>query len=734
MQLATETWNIPRKDFRFQSESSIHGNDGLELSILGKTERTRIETEIQKTNLQLVSMPYEEELDWLLAANQIDLFCKCDARSHHFQKIRQESGLFDRRSGQGFQATGRMVAACPTPPQENGQTIDERLRWILTPPLHEILSDPSLGLPATPHEYQVWGIGWLKGRVSALLGDEMGLGKTMQAIIAGRLLWREKQIERILIVCPKTLVGTWRSEIGKWWPNALANIFEPSGDTRQFLKIATPNVTIKLINYEKLAREADYLTEEQRTGSHDLIIIDEAQRIKNPTSRTAKAVKALIGKRRWAITGTPLETKTDDVLSIFGFLKPGLLESNEADYVRDRIKPFLLRRRLEDVALDLPDKDDRDVYIELGPKQREAYERAEDEGVVALNAKGDTITVQHVFALIQKLMQLCNFEPESGESAKLDRLTEDLEEIIDSKRKALIFSQFVSAPFGLKELKNRLPAGCLCVELHGEVSARRRELALNSFSHDPAVNTMLLHYRVGGLGLNLQAANYVYLFDRWWNPAVEDQAVKRAHRIGQLNKVFIRRLACRDTIEERILQKLAERRRLFSHVIDEGRTPANQAMGLSEEEFFSLFRNLRVRPKRAGHSGAQPQVVLDDLTPNEFEALVANVYKAQKYEVQHVGGSHDGGVDIIAWRAEGVSRERIAVQCKHTTANVGRPDLQKLFGVISADQRFTRGDLVTSSGFSREAKIFASDKRIMTIAREELISLARLYGVAKFVE
>jgi HJR/Mrr/RecB family endonuclease len=241
---------------------------------------------------------------------------------------------------------------------------------------------------------------------------------------------------------------------------------------------------------------------------------------------------------------------------------------------------------------------------------------------------------------------------------------------------------------------------------------------------------MLLHYRVGGLGLNLQAANYVYLFNRWWNPAVEDQAVYRAYRIDQKNKVFVRRLYCNGTIEERILQKLAERRRIIAHVIDDNKPL--EAMSLTEEELFSLFENLKARPKRHHKSQQPPRVILDHMDPKEFENLVASIYEAQGYDARNTGGSHDGGIDVLAEKTTGHGRERVGVQCKHTQAKVGRPELQKLFGVVSADQSMTRGDLVTSSDFSAEGRAFASGKRLTLINRKDLIQLAAKLRVAEF--
>jgi HJR/Mrr/RecB family endonuclease len=221
------------------------------------------------------------------------------------------------------------------------------------------------------------------------------------------------------------------------------------------------------------------------------------------------------------------------------------------------------------------------------------------------------------------------------------------------------------------------------------------------------------------------------LFDRWWNPAVEDQAIKRAHRIRQENKVIVRKFFCKGTIEERILLKLAEKRRIFSQVIDEAE-PQVDSLGLTEEELFSLF-NLNVKPRKASNKGRPPQMILQNMSPRDFEVLVAEVHEKQGYKVRLVGGSHDGGVDIEVSRSTTTSTERIVIQCKHQQGNVGRPTLQQLWGVVSSDPSITRGSLVTSSGFSSEAKAFAYGKRITLVDCSQLCKLATELGVATFM-
>lgn len=661
-----------------------------------------------------------------VVAIQVNLEIRCNLASYSFAESRREHHFFGAakqpQSDTGQTSRVRHQAP-PPPPGYDDLPLEERLRWILTPPIQELLSDPQLTLPAHPFPYQAYGVRWLMDRESALLADEMGLGKTMQAILAARLLWREQKINQLLIVCPKPLISTWQDEIRKWWPAAAPNTRIAGSNRQFFLKLGTDNVTVKIINYEAIAREAEWLREQ--SFGHDLIIIDEAQRIKNAESKTAQAVKALNSPRRWALTGTPLENRIDDLVSILEYACPNLIKSAEPDHVRQSMRPFFLRRRAEDVLPELPEKEDQDVPVELESAQRDAYKLAEQQGIVKLNEQGDSITVQHVFALIQRLLQICNWEPVGGASAKLDRISSDLEEVIESGRKVLIFSNFVSEEFGLRRLRNELPSVCRVVEMHGSIPEQQRESAKKAFDTDERINTMLLHYRVGGVGLNLQAASYVYLFDRWWNPAVEDQAVKRAHRVGQHRKVFVRRLYCQGTIEQRILQKLAEKRRLFAQMIDDEDRP--EALGLSEEEVFELFPGLVVRPKRMRQPS--PVVVLDNLSPSQFEELVARLYEAWGYAASVTGGSRDGGIDVVAQRVAGHGSENVVVQCKHQVAKVGRPELQKLWGVVSDDNTITRGDFVTSSSFSADARAFAKDKRITLIDRDKLLDELRRLGL-----
>ena len=247
------------------------------------------------------------------------------------------------------------------------------------------------------------------------------------------------------------------------------------------------------------------------------------------------------------------------------------------------ISDVVLRRTKDVVMNDLPPKLINDTDIDLTPEQWETYRRAEDDGVVQLGELGDDITLQHVFQLVLRLKQICNFDPVTGESAKRDRLAADLEECAASGRKAIVFSQWVESIEKLADSLQRFnPA-----QYHGKIPHNQRDGVLKRFKEDPDCHVILMSYGAGSVGLNLQFAGYVFLFDRWWNPAVEDQAINRAHRIGASGPVTVSRFLAAGTIERRIDQILAEKRELFDAVFNDSPTP--RKMGLSRDELFSLF-------------------------------------------------------------------------------------------------------------------------------------------------
>jgi SNF2 family DNA or RNA helicase len=226
----------------------------------------------------------------------------------------------------------------------------------------------------------------------------------------------------------------------------------------------------------------------------------------------------------------------------------------------------------------------RDAEIELTPEQRETYRLAEEDGVMRLTAMGESATIQHVFELVLRLKQICNFDPASGESSKLERLSADLEEVAASGRKAIVFSQWVDT---LQTLSARL-ARFKPLEYHGQVPQRRRDEILSKFRNEKDRPLLLISYGAGGVGLNLQFSEYVFLFDRWWNPAIEDQAINRAHRIGAAGPVTVTRFLTQNTIEQRIDQILSEKREIFDTIFCD--QEPRRELGLTQAEIFGLFK------------------------------------------------------------------------------------------------------------------------------------------------
>jgi SNF2 family DNA or RNA helicase len=474
-------------------------------------------------------------------------------------------------------------------PPGDSVVFKDRLLYLLQPPLENLFAGKQVNLACKPYPYQLEGIAFLMPRHAALLADEMGLGKTMQAILSLRLLFHAGLIRRALIVCPKPLVHNWPRELRMWADDLPFEVIGGDLETRRASWLVS-NCPLKLVNYELLTRDADFLADAR--VRFDVVVLDEAQRIKNREAKTAQIVRTIRRDRSWALTGTPIENSPDDLVNLFAFIDPDRIP---ADTPPKRLPQLtgdsILRRVKEDVLTDLPPKTIRDAFLELTPAQRQSYTLAEKEGVVRLNALGDTITVQHVFELVMRLKQICNFDPATGQSAKLEQLQADLAEVAASGRKAIVFSQWVEP----LEILARALASLGPLQYHGRIPHRDRQAVLDRFRTDRTRHVLLMSYGTGSVGLNLQFTNYVFLFDRWWNPAVEDQAINRAHRIGQKNAVFVTRFITQNTLEGRIAEVLERKRQLFSELIEQNGPPPQ--LGLNEEEIFGLF-NIQARPKR----------------------------------------------------------------------------------------------------------------------------------------
>ncbi len=421
-----------------------------------------------------------------------------------------------------------------------------------------------------------------------LLADDMGLGKTIQVIAALRVMFNRRSVQSALILAPATILDQWRQELLKWAPELRAIIIRGSPMDRGWQWAA--EVHVSLVSYETLRSDfSDNLQSPLRRKTWDVLVADEAQRIKNRNA-TSTAVKEVKRHRSWALTGTPLENNEEELASIMEFVDQGELVS-ESHYspglkLRQRHRELQLRRRKGDVLLDLPPKLTTKLEIALLPKQRASYDLAEREGIVHLKELGRDVRVQHVLELIARLKQICNADPETGQSSKIDDLHQRVETLTQQGNRAIVFSQYTSAGFGVAAISEALRE-FRPLSFTGELPLDGRRSVISRFRTDDSHKVLILSLRAGGVGLNLQEASYVFHIDRWWNPAIERQAEDRSHRYGQTVPVHVFKYSCIDTIEERIDAILKQKQGLFDELVDD--VSMDLSATLSADQLFGLF-------------------------------------------------------------------------------------------------------------------------------------------------
>jgi SNF2 family DNA or RNA helicase len=468
------------------------------------------------------------------------------------------------------------------------------------------------GLKATLRPYQEQGLSWLQFvhdlGSGGVLADDMGLGKTIQTIALLLHLKAEKKTKALkaLIVAPTSVVTNWVREIERFGPTLTTALWHGAGRREQIADLESANVIIT--SYALLRRDIDLL----KKLPLDYAILDEAQNIKNPLSATAAAAKELDASRRLALTGTPIENRLSEIWSIFEFVSPGLLgplqkfeekfarpidqgDSKQAARLRAVIHPFILRRTKNEVAKDLPPKIEVDKLVDMASDQKAIYlqvlreVRAQVMGEV--ERQGVAKSQLHILAGLTKLRQAaCDprllglpREFSHDDSGKLSALRELVEEAESGGHKVLVFSQFVSM---LKLVREALDEDKIRYE-YLDGSTMDRADRIDRFQNDPTVPVFLISLKAGGSGLNLTAADTVIHFDPWWNPAVEDQASDRAHRIGQKKVVTVYRLVAAGTIEEKILQLKQKKKDLVASVLSED---AGGAKTLTRDDLDDLFK------------------------------------------------------------------------------------------------------------------------------------------------
>ncbi len=510
------------------------------------------------------------------------------------------------RGGIGFGEAMRMVAGTalggdPTAAATAGARVvagpwlAERLAGLRHP---EGLAavDPGDGLHAQLRPYQAVGVRWLyllsELGLGACLADDMGLGKTMQVISLLLVARRERPAASpALLVAPASLLGNWADELARFAPSLRALIAHPSAMASATLGAAEApglaGVDLVITSYGTLAR-APWLT----TTTWRLAIVDEAQAIKNPAARQTRAVKSLAAGARIALTGTPVENRLGDLWSIFDFLNPGLLgtakeftrytktlEAGGYGPLRELIRPYVLRRLKTDrtVIADLPDKTEVLAYCALSRKQAALYQQAVDDLAARLAASDGIARRGAVLASLMRLKQICNHPSQwlgdgawdEADSGKLARVRELAEVIAAKQEKLLVFTQFRDTTAPLAAFLAGV-FGRPGLVLHGDTAVKERGALVKRFQADEELPFFVLSLKAGGTGLNLTAASHVLHFDRWWNPAVEDQATDRAFRIGQKRNVLVHKLVCRGTVEEKIDALIAGKRGLSRQLLEGG--------------------------------------------------------------------------------------------------------------------------------------------------------------------
>ena len=450
-------------------------------------------------------------------------------------------------------------------------------------------------LPDFLRPYQAHGVQWManlrRQNCHGLLADEMGLGKTLQVLtLLNAYSFEDKDS---LVVCPASVVPVWEIEAKHWYPHMDVAVLH-SRQTFSHLTESGPRLWIA--SYTQLRRHKHLLSE----INFGYAILDEAQQIKNPDAKVTHACCAIRAECRLALTGTPIENRLLDMWTLFRFLMPGLLGSRRRfeetaslkdplmrssleQTLRKQIAPFLLRRKKDAVGTDLPPKVEMDLVCPITDAQRQIYERLLSEGSDEMGDDLQTIVStqsMNFFTLLTRLRQACcdpglvpGIDAAPTQSGKIQMLLTRLGEALtgEGARKVVIFSQFVQLLKRVKPLIKKEFPGVKVLELTGQTKDRSKPV--KTFQESEGATVILVSLRAGGTGITLHAADYVFLLDPWWNPAIENQAIDRVHRIGQRKRVFVYRMITKGTIEERIQQLKAEKRELFENTLsDLGRT------------------------------------------------------------------------------------------------------------------------------------------------------------------
>lgn len=455
-------------------------------------------------------------------------------------------------------------------------------------------------LHGTLRNYQLVGLNYLLSlsemNFGGILADEMGLGKTIQ-IIAFLLCNKDK---RSLVVTPTSLIYNWKEEFERFAPSLRVGIVHGSKSIRNKILDNKNDYDVLLTTYGTIKNDIKFYKSE----IFDYCIIDEAQNIKNPKAQNTKTIKEINASVKFALTGTPIENSLVELWSIFDFIMPGYLfdekkfknkfvnrSEKEIKELKTLINPFILRRLKRDVISELPEKIEKKYYVPMTTEQKLAYKNYMKEVKLKLKTgEDDNITI---FSYLTRLRQICQDpilvnKDYKGDSSKFNVALEIMNEVIEDNNKMLIFSQFTSV---LKKIEEELKKKNISYKyLDGSTSAKERVKLVSQFNESKEPQIFLISLKAGGTGLNLTSAKYVMHMDPWWNPAIEDQATDRAHRIGQKNIVEVIKLIAKDTIEEKIVQLQEDKREIINSVMSDDSLNINNISKLTNEEILELFK------------------------------------------------------------------------------------------------------------------------------------------------
>jgi superfamily II DNA or RNA helicase len=676
----------------------------------------------------------------------------------HWHKIsypEEETNLQSKRTKSGIQewvgnTTEPQKRRRKSKNQQPDFSIWDLLFAVLQPPPIILGQSENFSLYSQLYPYQGQGIKFLIDNEHALLADDMGTGKTVMTIVALKILIQQANVHHVLILCPPSVLYEWKNHLENWSPELTAYpIRSPKKEDRKILWKTPMHVYVTTYDMFRSDIENDIFPKES-LNKFDVVVLDEAHHIKNPKTKIHRAISKLRPRRRWALTGTPMQNKVEDLAAIFDFVYPGFITQYDLSYgrIQEKIKPYFLRRRKQEVMPELPPKIHETIELELDEEQEIEYRQAEaniHEEFNKMLANGEKITKQHIFAKIMKLKQICNFASRKLSSPKTESLKLRIEEIIESGKeeniesgnKVIVFSQFVGE--GVSKLEKLLEPYGVARIIGGQADSVRR-IEIERFKKRKDIPILIASLRSGGEGLNLTEASYVVHFDHWWNPAVMWQAEDRVHRRGQTRGVNIYSYWMKDTIDDRIRQKLREKRIQFENIID----------GMAEERIDELFttdewleilgvKKVEVSKKPRFDTKVWQTMSLSEIreklyevTPLDFELLVKELMLSLNYENAKVTGrSHDGGIDVSSTRITANGVERVVAQCKRYRGSVPVNVAREFFGSITAKESIKQGFLVTTGEFTTECLRFCEECGVITaISGLEFAKYVRQFGLS----